>query len=92
MCVYRMLSDMNSDGKLDKLEFSIAMYLIKKKLSRVELPRTLPASLKLAPAPAMPGFGVQPIGEWLAPVNALIGSSPKSIWDRSISALCYFLL
>nr|XP_054752972.1 intersectin-1-like isoform X1 [Lytechinus pictus] len=56
------LSDMNSDGKLDKLEFSIAMYLIKKKLSKGELPRTLPASLKQAPAPAMPGFGVQPMG------------------------------
>ncbi|XP_072178842.1 intersectin-1-like [Diadema setosum] len=56
------LSDMNADGKLDKLEFSIAMFLIKKKLSGVELPRVLPQSLKQTPAPAMGGFGAQPMG------------------------------
>ncbi|XP_071476226.1 intersectin-1-like, partial [Diadema antillarum] len=56
------LSDMNADGKLDKLEFSIAMFLIKKKLSGVELPRALPQSLKQTPAPAMGGFGAQPMG------------------------------
>ena len=30
---------MNNDGKMDKLEFSVAMHLIKKKLQGYELPK-----------------------------------------------------
>ena len=37
---------MNADGKMDKKEFSIAVYLIQKKLKGVELPKVLPPSLK----------------------------------------------
>ena len=48
---------MNGDGKMDKLEFSIAMYLIKKKLQGVELPQALPPSLKQQPVGGMAGFG-----------------------------------
>ncbi|XP_038078610.1 intersectin-1-like [Patiria miniata] len=52
------LADMNGDGKMDQQEFSIAMYLIKKKLQGAELPNTLPLSLKQQPSPSMGGgFG-----------------------------------
>lgn len=52
---YRELADFNKDGRLDKLEFSIAMHLIKKKLEKKELPTILPKSLMLQPAPM--GYG-----------------------------------
>ncbi|TGZ73989.1 hypothetical protein CRM22_001204 [Opisthorchis felineus] len=45
------LSDMDADGKLDKKEFSIAMFLIKKKLEGMQLPPTLPTGLKSDPQP-----------------------------------------
>ena len=52
---------------MDQLEFSIAMYLIKRKLQGAELPKTLPPSLKQppmsGPSPGMGGFG-QPMGEY----------------------------
>lgn len=50
---------MNGDGKMDKLEFSVAMHLIKKKLQGYELPKVLPASLKVAPSPVIGSFGMQ---------------------------------
>lgn len=40
------LADFTGDGKMDKLEFSIAMKLIKLKLQGVTLPTVLPASMK----------------------------------------------
>ena len=36
---------MNADGKMDRREFTIAMFLIKRKLQGYELPTTLPLSL-----------------------------------------------
>ena len=42
---------------MDKQEFSIAMFLIKKKLQGMELPTSLPPSLKQQPGQAMGGFG-----------------------------------
>jgi len=55
----RGLSDVTKDGKLDVNEFSIAFYLIQWRLSRRDLPETLPASLlasvglsAASPAPA----------------------------------------
>ncbi|KAI1714547.1 SH3 domain-containing protein [Ditylenchus destructor] len=49
------LSDLNKDGKLDRLEFSIAMRLIRNCLSGMSLPATLPDSMKqIAGAPPMP--------------------------------------
>ncbi|XP_078322482.1 intersectin-1-like isoform X4 [Crassostrea virginica] len=56
------LADMNSDGKMDKKEFSIAMHLIKKKLQGYELPKSLPPSLKADPSPAMGSFGAMSSG------------------------------
>ena len=41
----RTLADVNADGKIDRREFIIAMFLIKRKLQGYELPLTLPLSL-----------------------------------------------
>lgn len=49
---------MNTDGKMDKKEFSIAMHLIKKKLQGYELPKTLPASLKADPSVMVNSYGM----------------------------------
>ncbi|VDQ06908.1 unnamed protein product [Trichobilharzia regenti] len=46
------ITDMDMDGKMDKKEFSIAMFLIKKALEGTPLPLTLPLGLKNDPQPA----------------------------------------
>lgn len=43
------LADMNNDGKMDQLEFSIAMKLIKLKLQGYPLPSALPAAMLKPP-------------------------------------------
>ncbi|XP_028279893.1 intersectin-1-like isoform X6 [Parambassis ranga] len=57
------LADMNSDGRMDIHEFSIAMKLIKLKLQGHPLPPTLPPSMKQPPLPLPPqtGFGMPPM-------------------------------
>uniref|UniRef100_A0A6Q2X5N2 Intersectin 2b n=1 Tax=Esox lucius TaxID=8010 RepID=A0A6Q2X5N2_ESOLU len=58
------LADMNMDGKMDRLEFSIAMKLIKLKLQGTALPSSLPIIMKQppvpAPNPASTGMGSMP--------------------------------
>ncbi|XP_044024305.1 intersectin-2a isoform X2 [Siniperca chuatsi] len=63
------LADMDSDGKMDRLEFSIAMKLIKLKLQGRNLPSSLPIIMKQPPvsnsAPTIPtsarfGMGSMP--------------------------------
>ncbi|XP_037651143.1 intersectin-2b isoform X2 [Sebastes umbrosus] len=46
------LADMNKDGKMDRLEFSIAMKLIKLKLQGTQLPSALPIIMKQPPVHA----------------------------------------
>ncbi|KAK1891225.1 hypothetical protein KUDE01_010053, partial [Dissostichus eleginoides] len=46
------LADMNKDGKMDRLEFSIAMKLIKLRLQGTQLPSALPIIMKQPPVPA----------------------------------------
>lgn len=55
----RALADMNNDGRMDQLEFSIAMKLIKLKLQGYQLPSTLPPIMKQPPLAisSAPGFG-----------------------------------
>ncbi len=43
------LADVDSDGRMDINEFSIALHLISLKLKGIELPQTLPQSLKVWP-------------------------------------------
>ena len=40
---------MDGDGRMDQKEFSVAMFLIQKKLKGGQLPQVLPASLKADP-------------------------------------------
>ncbi|XP_008944090.1 PREDICTED: intersectin-1-like, partial [Merops nubicus] len=53
---------MNNDGRMDQLEFSIAMKLIKLKLQGYQLPSTLPPVMKQPPIalPGAPGFATLP--------------------------------
>ncbi|XP_063067852.1 intersectin-1 isoform X2 [Engraulis encrasicolus] len=74
------LADLNSDGKMDMLEFSIAMKLIKLKLQGHQLPPSLPNSMKTAPAPLMappPPFGMPPIP--IPPMPSLPPSLPPGV-------------
>uniref|UniRef100_A0A4W4E9K4 Intersectin 2b n=1 Tax=Electrophorus electricus TaxID=8005 RepID=A0A4W4E9K4_ELEEL len=54
------LADMNKDGKMDRLEFSIAMKLIKMKLQGQNLPSALPIIMKQPPVPA-PTMPITPL-------------------------------
>ncbi|XP_034041584.1 intersectin-1 isoform X4 [Thalassophryne amazonica] len=68
------LADMNSDGRMDMHEFSIAMKLIKLKLQGHPLPPTLPPTMKQPPLPLPPqaGFGMPP----MAPLAASLPGVP----------------
>lgn len=59
---FRTLADMNKDGKMDRLEFSIAMKLIKMKLQGQNLPSALPIIMKQPPVPA-PTMPLAPLGK-----------------------------
>lgn len=54
------LADMNNDGRMDQVEFSIAMKLIKLKLQGYQLPSALPPVMKQQPGAisGAPAFGV----------------------------------
>lgn len=71
------LADMNSDGRMDIHEFSIAMKLIKLKLQGHPLPPTLPPSMKQPPLPLPPptGFGMPPMPP-MAPIAASLPGVP----------------
>ncbi|XP_012775161.1 intersectin-1 isoform X3 [Maylandia zebra] len=64
------LADMNSDGRMDIHEFSIAMKLIKLKLQGHPLPPSLPPSMKQPPLPLPPqtGFGMPPMAPIATPL------------------------
>lgn len=55
----RALADMNNDGRMDQVEFSIAMKLIKLKLQGYQLPSALPPVMKQQPVAisSAPAFG-----------------------------------
>lgn len=59
LLVCRALADMNNDGRMDQVEFSIAMKLIKLKLQGCQLPSTLPPVMKQQPVAisSAPAFG-----------------------------------
>ncbi|PWA18542.1 hypothetical protein CCH79_00017216 [Gambusia affinis] len=66
------LADMNSDGRMDIHEFSIAMKLIKLKLQGHSLPPTLPPSMKQPPLslPPQASFGMPPMAPIPTPIPA----------------------
>lgn len=59
---------MNNDGRMDQVEFSIAMKLIKLKLQGYQLPAALPPVMKQQPVAlsSAPAFGE--FGEEVVPV------------------------
>ena len=59
LLVCRALADMNNDGRMDPVEFSIAMKLIKLKLQGYQLPAALPPVMKQQPLAisSAPAFG-----------------------------------
>ncbi|CAJ1066789.1 intersectin-1 [Xyrichtys novacula] len=67
------LADMNSDGRMDIHEFSIAMKLIKLKLQGHPLPPALPPSMKQPPLPLPPqtSFGLPPMASITAPLSGV---------------------
>ncbi|POI35862.1 hypothetical protein CIB84_000386, partial [Bambusicola thoracicus] len=84
------LADMNNDGRMDQLEFSIAMKLIKLKLQGYQLPSALPPVMKQPPIalPSAPGFGIGGIASMpslttVAPVPMasipVVGMSPPLV-------------
>lgn len=75
----RNLADMDSDGKMDRLEFSIAMKLIKLKLQGQNLPSSLPIIMKQPPAsnsaPTMPSsarYGKTPLKTYISTISNLV--------------------
>uniref|UniRef100_A0A673BX21 Intersectin-1 n=1 Tax=Sphaeramia orbicularis TaxID=375764 RepID=A0A673BX21_9TELE len=76
------LADMNSDGRMDIHEFSIAMKLIKLKLQGHPLPPSLPPSMKQPPLPLPPQAGVPPLPLPPLPVGVsppLVSSAPPPL-------------
>ncbi|KAM8821142.1 intersectin-1 isoform 5-T5 [Eudromia elegans] len=84
------LADMNNDGRMDQLEFSIAMKLIKLKLQGYQLPSALPPVMKQPPIalPGASGFGIGGIASMpslsaVAPVPMapmpVVGMSPPLV-------------
>ncbi|XP_041439354.1 intersectin-1-like isoform X3 [Xenopus laevis] len=75
------LADMNNDGRMDQLEFSIAMKLIKLKLQGYPLPSALPSNMLKQPV-AMPaaaaGFGMSGI-TGIPPLAAVVPVPMPSI-------------
>lgn len=75
------LADMNNDGRMDQVEFSIAMKLIKLKLQGYQLPSTLPPAMKQQPVAisSAPAFGMGGIAS-MPPLTAVapvpMGSIP----------------
>ncbi|XP_050020701.1 intersectin-1 isoform X3 [Alexandromys fortis] len=75
------LADMNNDGRMDQVEFSIAMKLIKLKLQGYQLPSALPPVMKQQPVAisSAPAFGMGGIGS-MPPLTAVapvpMGSIP----------------
>ncbi|KAF6119247.1 intersectin 1 [Phyllostomus discolor] len=84
------LADMNNDGRMDQVEFSIAMKLIKLKLQGYQLPAALPPVMKQqpvalsgAPAFGMGGIASMPPLPAVAPVPMgpipVVGMSPPLV-------------
>uniref|UniRef100_A0A673IC34 Intersectin-2-like n=1 Tax=Sinocyclocheilus rhinocerous TaxID=307959 RepID=A0A673IC34_9TELE len=69
------LADMNKDGRMDRLEFSIAMKLIKMKLQGQNLPTALPIIMKQPPVPS-PTMPATPLGMGTMPNVPMMPSVP----------------
>uniref|UniRef100_A0A8D3DP18 Intersectin 2b n=1 Tax=Scophthalmus maximus TaxID=52904 RepID=A0A8D3DP18_SCOMX len=80
----RSLADMNKDGKMDRLEFSIAMKLIKLKLQGTPLPSALPIIMKQPPVP-IPNLN-NPTSSMISPAYGLSPLVPTATGLISLNA------
>ncbi|XP_060897055.1 intersectin-2b [Labrus mixtus] len=78
------LADMNKDGKMDRLEFSIAMKLIKLKLQGTSLPLALPIIMKQPPVPA-PTLNTPTSAYGLSSMTMMPGSNLSMLAPLSLS-------
>lgn len=69
MDICRNLSDLDRDGKMTMQEFTIAVHLIQSKLKGIELPTTLPNSLRMTSMPStfLVGQKTKPATDWGQP-------------------------
>ncbi|XP_054165582.1 intersectin-1-like isoform X2 [Oppia nitens] len=81
------LADVDSDGKMDINEFSIALHLIFLKLKGIELPAVLPQSLKvLVETPTFGAFNTD-FGAFGAPTQPAIPTSAISYVPTMVSSV-----
>ncbi|CAH8575904.1 unnamed protein product [Schistosoma turkestanicum] len=84
------LADMDMDGKMDKKEFSIAMFLIKKALEGLPLPSALPPGLKNDPQPAFITSGVTlALGLVSDAGHNGLSSAPSNEKDSNLASAAY---
>ncbi|KAM9410329.1 intersectin-2b isoform 2-T2 [Pholidichthys leucotaenia] len=93
------LADMNKDGKMDRLEFSIAMKLIKLKLQGTPVPKALPIIMKQPPVPAPslnnptstltnPAYGIGSVSSMpMMPGSNLAMLTPMSVATPGLSPM-----
>ncbi|XP_035484514.2 intersectin-2b isoform X2 [Scophthalmus maximus] len=79
------LADMNKDGKMDRLEFSIAMKLIKLKLQGTPLPSALPIIMKQPPVP-IPNLN-NPTSSMISPAYGIVSMPNMSMMPRTNLAM-----
>lgn len=72
----RNLADLDRDGKMTMQEFTIAVHLIQTKLKGVELPTSLPNSLKMTSMPStfLLGQKAKPATDWGQPANQTVSN------------------
>ena len=72
----RNLADLDRDGKMTMQEFTIAVHLIQSKLKGVELPTSLPNSLKMTSMPStfLVGQKAKPATDWGQPANQAVSN------------------
>lgn len=72
----RNLADLDRDGKMTMQEFTIAVHLIQNKLKGVELPTSLPNSLKMTSMPStfLLGQKAKPATDWGQPANQAVSN------------------
>lgn len=72
----RNLADLDRDGKMTMQEFTIAVHLIQSKLKGVELPTSLPNSLKMTSMPStfLLGQKAKPATNWGQPANQAVSN------------------
>ncbi|XP_020620179.1 intersectin-1-like isoform X2 [Orbicella faveolata] len=70
------LADLDRDGKMTMQEFTIAVHLIQSKLKGVELPTSLPNSLKMTSMPStfLLGQKAKPATDWGQPANQTVSN------------------